>query len=72
MDFLVVIKYLNIPVKWYSSWIYVRLEFAVAASLESEILIIDENLAVGVAGFFNKILDKIGDVGSKEGGAIFL
>jgi lipopolysaccharide transport system ATP-binding protein len=55
-------KFLDTPVKRYSSGMYVRLAFAVAAHLEPEILIIDEVLAVGDAGFQKKCLGKMGDV----------
>ncbi|WP_330202778.1 ABC transporter ATP-binding protein [Cyanobacterium sp. Dongsha4] len=59
-------KFLDTPVKRYSSGMYVRLAFAVAAHLEPEILIVDEVLAVGDAQFQKKCLGKIEDV-SKEG-----
>ena len=55
-------KFLDTPVKRYSSGMYVRLAFAVAAHLEPEILIIDEVLAVGDASFQKKCLGKMGDV----------
>lgn len=55
-------KFLDTPVKRYSSGMYVRLAFAVAAHLEPEILIIDEVLAVGDAEFQEKCLGKMGDV----------
>src|SRR5437773_247006 len=55
-------KFLDTPVKHYSSGMYVRLAFAVASSLEPEILIIDEVLAVGDAQFQKKCLGKMGDV----------
>ena len=60
-------KFIDTPVKRYSSGMYVRLAFAVAAHLESEILIVDEVLAVGDAEFQKKCLGKMGDVASKEG-----
>lgn len=60
-------KFLDTPVKRYSSGMYVRLAFAVAAHLEPEILIVDEVLAVGDAQFQKKCLGKMGDVASKEG-----
>src|SRR5580698_9011432 len=60
-------RYIDTPVKRYSSGMYVRLAFAVAAHLESEILIIDEVLAVGDAEFQKKCLGKIGDVSKGEG-----
>ncbi|MBD2201187.1 ABC transporter ATP-binding protein [Calothrix sp. FACHB-1219] len=59
-------KFLDTPVKRYSSGMYVRLAFAVAAHLEPEILIVDEVLAVGDAVFQKKCLGKMEDVG-KEG-----
>lgn len=59
-------KFIDTPVKHYSSGMYVRLAFAVAAHLEPEILIIDEVLAVGDANFQRKCLGKMGDV-AKEG-----
>jgi len=59
-------KFLDTPVKRYSSGMYVRLAFAVAAHLEPEILIVDEVLAVGDAQFQKKCLGKMDDV-SKEG-----
>ena len=55
-------KYIETPVKRYSSGMYVRLAFAVAAYLESEILIVDEVLAVGDAEFQKKCLGKMGDI----------
>jgi lipopolysaccharide transport system ATP-binding protein len=55
-------RFLDTPVKRYSSGMYVRLAFAVAAHLEPEILIVDEVLAVGDAEFQRKCLGKIGDV----------
>jgi lipopolysaccharide transport system ATP-binding protein len=60
-------KFLDTPVKFYSSGMYVRLAFAVAAHLEPEILIVDEVLAVGDAAFQKKCLGKMGDVAEKEG-----
>ncbi len=59
-------KFLDTPVKRYSSGMYVRLAFAVAAHLEPEILLVDEVLAVGDAEFQKKCLGKMGDV-AKEG-----
>jgi len=59
-------KFVETPVKRYSSGMYVRLAFAVAAHLESEILIVDEVLAVGDAEFQKKCLGRMGEV-SKEG-----
>lgn len=60
-------RYIDTPVKRYSSGMYVRLAFAVAAHLESEILIVDEVLAVGDAEFQKKCLGKMGDVSKGEG-----
>ncbi|MBD2775940.1 ABC transporter ATP-binding protein [Iningainema tapete] len=60
-------KFLDTPVKHYSSGMYVRLAFAVAAHLEPEILIVDEVLAVGDAQFQKKCLGKMEDVSTKEG-----
>ena len=62
-------KFLDTPVKRYSSGMYVRLAFAVAAHLESEILVVDEVLAVGDALFQKKCLGKMEDV-SKNGRTI--
>ncbi len=67
VDFSGVERYIDTPVKRYSSGMYVRLAFAVAVHLESEILIIDEVLAVGDAEFQKKCLGKMKDVSSKEG-----
>jgi lipopolysaccharide transport system ATP-binding protein len=64
-------KFLDTPVKRYSSGMYVRLAFAVAAHLEPEILIVDEVLAVGDAAFQKKCLGKMEDVG-KEGSTVLL
>jgi lipopolysaccharide transport system ATP-binding protein len=55
-------RFLDTPVKWYSSGMYVRLAFAVAAHLEPEILIVDEVLAVGDAEFQKKCLGRMGEV----------
>lgn len=62
VDFAEVEKFLDTPVKRYSSGMYVRLAFAVAAHLEPEILLIDEVLAVGDAAFQSKSLGKMKDV----------
>jgi lipopolysaccharide transport system ATP-binding protein len=67
VDFAGVERYLDTPVKRYSSGMYVRLAFGVAAHLESEILIIDEVLAVGDAEFQKKCLGKMGEVSKGEG-----
>ncbi|WP_105184426.1 ABC transporter ATP-binding protein [Micropruina glycogenica] len=66
VDFSGVAKFLETPVKRYSSGMYVRLAFSVAAHLETEILAIDEVLAVGDAEFRNKSLAKMRDV-AKDG-----
>ncbi|HVU57456.1 MAG TPA: polysaccharide ABC transporter ATP-binding protein [Puia sp.] len=60
-------KFLDTPVKRYSSGMYVRLAFAIAAHLEPEILIVDEVLAVGDAQFQKKCLGKMEDVSKNEG-----
>ena len=67
VDFSGVERYIDTPVKRYSSGMYVRLAFAVAAHLESEILIVDEVLAVGDSDFQKKCLGKMGDVSKAEG-----
>jgi lipopolysaccharide transport system ATP-binding protein len=67
IDFSGVARYVDTPVKRYSSGMYVRLAFAVAAHLESEILIVDEVLAVGDADFQKKCLGKMGDISKGEG-----
>ena len=69
VEFAEVEKFLDTPVKRYSSGMYVRLAFAVAANLESEILLIDEVLAVGDAQFQKKCLGKMENI-SKEGRTI--
>ena len=66
VDFAEIEKFIDTPVKHYSSGMYVRLAFAVAAHLEPEILLVDEVLAVGDAAFQKKCLGKMGDV-AKEG-----
>ena len=70
VDFAGLEKFLDTPVKYYSSGMYARLAFAVAAHLEPEILIIDEVLAVGDAAFQAKCLGKMGRVA--EGGRTVL
>jgi lipopolysaccharide transport system ATP-binding protein len=67
VDFAGVERYIDTPVKRYSSGMYVRLAFAVAAHLESEILVVDEVLAVGDAEFQKKCLGKMGDLSKGEG-----
>ena len=66
VDFAEIEKFIDTPVKHYSSGMYVRLAFSVAAHLEPEILLVDEVLAVGDAAFQKKCLGKMGDV-AKEG-----
>lgn len=67
IDFSGVERYIDTPVKRYSSGMYVRLAFAVAAHLESEILIVDEVLAVGDSEFQKKCLGKMGEVSKSDG-----
>ncbi len=67
VDFAGVERYIDTPVKRYSSGMYVRLAFGVAAHLEPEILIIDEVLAVGDAEFQKKCLGKMKDVSINQG-----
>jgi lipopolysaccharide transport system ATP-binding protein len=67
IDFSGVDQYIDTPVKRYSSGMYVRLAFGVAAHLESEILIVDEVLAVGDAEFQRKCLGKMGDAKTNDG-----
>ena len=69
VKFSEIYKFIDTPVKRYSSGMYVRLAFAVAAHLEPEILVVDEVLAVGDAGFQKKCLGKMGEV-AKEGRTI--
>ena len=64
VDFAEVEKFLDTPVKQYSSGMYVKLAFAVAAHMEPEILIVDEVLAVGDSAFQKKCLGKMEDVGN--------
>lgn len=70
VDFSGVERYIDTPVKRYSSGMYVRLAFAVAAHLESEILIVDEVLAVGDVEFQQKCIGKMGQVSRGEGRTI--
>lgn len=65
-------KFLDTPVKRYSSGMYVRLAFSVAAHLESEILIVDEVLAVGDASFQKKCLGKMDQVGRSGRTVLFV
>jgi lipopolysaccharide transport system ATP-binding protein len=70
VDFAGVHKYIDTPVKRYSSGMYTRLAFGVAAHLESEIMIIDEVLAVGDLEFQKKCLGKMNEVSKNEGRTI--
>jgi lipopolysaccharide transport system ATP-binding protein len=70
VDFAEVGRFLDTPVKRYSTGMYVRLAFSIAAHLEPEILIVDEVLAVGDADFQKRCLGKMQDVASKEGRTI--
>ena len=65
-------KFLDTPVKRYSSGMYVRLAFAVAAHMEPEILLVDEVLAVGDAAFQKKCLGKMGDVATTGRTVLFV
>jgi len=65
-------KFIDTPVKHYSSGMYLRLAFAVAAHLEPEILLVDEVLAVGDGRFQRKCLDKMQDVGKQGRTVIFV
>lgn len=70
IDFSGCERYIDTPVKRYSSGMYVRLAFAVAAFLEPEILIVDEVLAVGDAEFQKKAIGKMGEISKSEGRTI--
>jgi len=72
VKFAEVEKFLDTPVKRYSSGMYVRLAFAVAAHLEPEILVVDEVLAVGDAGFQKKCLGKMGEVAMEGRTVLFV
>jgi lipopolysaccharide transport system ATP-binding protein len=72
VSFAEVEKFLETPVKRYSSGMYVRLAFAVAAHLEPEILLVDEVLAVGDAAFQKKCLGKMGDVATEGRTILFV
>lgn len=67
VEFAEMEKFIDTPVKRYSSGMYVKLAFAVAAHLDSEILVMDEVLAVGDMKFQQKCLGKMGDVSQNEG-----
>ncbi len=72
LDFSEVEQFIDTPVKRYSSGMYVRLAFAVAAHLEPEILVVDEVLAVGDAEFQRKSLGKMGDVAQQGRTVLFV
>lgn len=72
VDFSGVEKFIDTPVKRYSSGMYVRLAFAVAAHLEPEILLVDEVLAVGDVEFQKKCLGKLGDVAGEGRTVLFV
>jgi lipopolysaccharide transport system ATP-binding protein len=72
VDFAGVEKYIDTPVKRYSSGMYVRLAFGVAAHLEPEILIVDEVLAVGDAEFQKKAIGKMKDVSNLDGRTVLV
>jgi lipopolysaccharide transport system ATP-binding protein len=72
VEFAEVERFLDTPVKRYSSGMYVRLAFAVAAHLEPEILVVDEVLAVGDAAFQKKCLGKMGSVAAEGRTVIFV
>ena len=71
VEFAGIEKFLDTPVKYYSSGMYVRLAFSVAAHMDPDILIIDEVLAVGDAEFQKKCLGKMDDIAKTEGRTIF-
>lgn len=70
VEFAGISKFLDTPVKYYSSGMYVRLAFSVAAHLEPDILLVDEVLAVGDAEFQNKCLGKMDEITKEEGRTI--
>lgn len=72
IDFAGVERFVDTPVKHYSSGMYLRLAFAVAAHLEPEILLVDEVLAVGDASFQKKCLGKMGEVASQGRTVLFV
>ncbi|HMS62071.1 MAG TPA: ABC transporter ATP-binding protein [Solirubrobacteraceae bacterium] len=72
VEFAEVTKFIDTPVKRYSSGMQVRLAFSVAAHMEPDILIVDEVLAVGDASFQKKCLGKLGDVGGEGRTVIFV
>ena len=72
VEFSGVTKFLDTPVKRYSSGMYARLAFAVAAHLEADILLVDEVLAVGDSAFQRKCLGKMGDVAKQGRTVVFV
>lgn len=72
VDFAEISQFIDTPVKRYSSGMYVRLAFSVAAHLESEILLVDEVLAVGDVSFQRKCLGKMEDIGSSGRTILFV
>jgi lipopolysaccharide transport system ATP-binding protein len=70
VEFAGIEKFLDTPVKYYSSGMYVRLAFSVAAHMESDILLVDEVLAVGDADFQKKCLGKMDEITKKDGRTI--
>ena len=72
IDFAEVDKFIDTPIKRYSSGMYLRLAFSVAAHLEPEILVVDEVLAVGDAEFQRKCLGKMGDVAQQGRTVLFV
>lgn len=72
VEFSEISRFLDTPVKRYSSGMYVRLAFAVAAHLEPEVLVIDEVLAVGDAAFQQKCLGRMGDVAGSGRTVLFV
>jgi lipopolysaccharide transport system ATP-binding protein len=69
VEFSGVAKHIDTPVKWYSSGMYIRLAFAIAAHLEPEILIVDEVLAVGDADFQRRCIGRMNEV-AREGSTV--
>ncbi len=72
IDFSEIEKFIDTPVKRYSSGMYTRLAFAVSAHLESEVILIDEILAVGDVAFQKKCLGKMNDIGKQGRTVIFV
>lgn len=70
IDFAEIQRYIDTPVKRYSSGMYVRLAFSIAAHLEPDILILDEVLAVGDASFQKKCINKMAEISQNEGRTI--